>query len=116
MKESNAPSTNMGGRQNASFRDPDGIVYFDKIGRILRQVNHGGAADFDKLHATGLYDSLVAEGLLVPHSRVTGKRDDTAHAVISPERIPFISYPFEWSFSQLQDAALTTLRIQKLAM
>ena len=39
-----------------------------------------------------------------------------AYRVIRPERIPFISYPYEWSFSQLQDAALTTLRIQELAL
>lgn len=116
MKESSALGTDEGGRHSASFRDPAGFVYLDKGGRVLRQVNKEGAADFDKLHASGLYDSLVAEGLLVPHSRVAGKRDAAAHAVISPERIPFISYPFEWSFSQLQDAALTTLRIQKLAM
>ena len=36
--------------------------------------------------------------------------------IIKPEKIPFISYPYEWSFSQLKDAALLTLRIQKGAM
>ena len=39
-----------------------------------------------------------------------------AYRVIRPERISFISYPYEWCFSQLQDAALTTLRIQELAL
>jgi hypothetical protein len=36
--------------------------------------------------------------------------------VIRPERVPFVSYPFEWSFGQLKDAALLTLRLQKTAM
>jgi hypothetical protein len=36
--------------------------------------------------------------------------------IIQPERVPFISYPYEWSFSQLKDAALATLAIQKRAM
>ncbi len=40
----------------------------------------------------------------------------TAFKVIQPERVPFISYPYEWSFSQLKDAALATLSIQKRAM
>ena len=36
--------------------------------------------------------------------------------IIKPEPIPFISYPYEWCFSQLQDAALTTIRILKRAL
>jgi ribosomal protein L11 methylase PrmA len=33
-----------------------------------------------------------------------------------PRKIPFISYPYEWSFQQLKDAALATLSIQKRAL
>ena len=36
--------------------------------------------------------------------------------ICKPEKIPFISYPYEWCFSQLQQAAVTTLEIQKTAM
>jgi len=36
--------------------------------------------------------------------------------IIKPERVPFITYPYEWCFGELKDAALATLRIQKLAM
>jgi hypothetical protein len=36
--------------------------------------------------------------------------------VLKPEQVPFVSYPYEWSFSQLKDAALTTLLIQKKAL
>jgi hypothetical protein len=35
---------------------------------------------------------------------------------LEPEVIPFISYPYEWSFNQLKDAALVTLQIQKMAL
>ena len=38
------------------------------------------------------------------------------YKIIKPEPIPFISYPYEWCFSQLQDAALTTIRILKRAL
>ena len=41
---------------------------------------------------------------------------DAAFKIIQPERVPFISYPYEWSFSQLKDAALATLSIQKRAL
>jgi ribosomal protein L11 methylase PrmA len=36
--------------------------------------------------------------------------------VIRPERVDFMSYPYEWCFSQLKDAALLTLRLQRTAM
>ena len=39
-----------------------------------------------------------------------------AYKVIKPDQIAFVSYPYEWSFSQLKDAALTTLDIQKKAL
>jgi ribosomal protein L11 methylase PrmA len=41
---------------------------------------------------------------------------ESSFKVIQPERVPFISYPYEWSFSQLKDAALATLSIQRRAL
>jgi len=66
---------------------------------------------------SGLYEKLVGDKLLIPHTEIDKKQPNTgAYKVIKPERIPFISYPYEWSFSQLKDAALTTIKIQKIAM
>ena len=39
-----------------------------------------------------------------------------AHAVLQPDRVGFISYPYEWSFGQLQDAAGLTLEIQQRSL
>jgi len=71
---------------------------------------------------SGLYEKLVKARLLIPHveldpsSAESEAAGTTAHKVIQPERVAFISYPYEWSFSQLKDAALTTLSIQKRAL
>jgi hypothetical protein len=56
--------------------------------------------------------------LLIPHREVNVKPAEPAQAykVIQPERVPFVSYPYEWSFSQLKDAALATLSIHKRAL
>ena len=66
----------------------------------------------------GLYDKLVKAGLLIPHTEVdqTPAEAGVAFKVIQPERVPFISYPYEWAFSQLKDAALATLAIHKRAL
>lgn len=101
----------------ASFRDPSGFL-FSRGGILYRQVNRAYADDFSRLTESGLYEKLVKAGLLIPHTKVDEKPAEPALAfkVIRPERVPFISYPYEWSFSQLKDAALATLSIQKRAL
>jgi ribosomal protein L11 methylase PrmA len=39
-----------------------------------------------------------------------------AAAVIRPRLVEFVSYPYEWAFSQLKEAALLTLRLQERAL
>jgi len=104
------------GQLHASFRDPSGFL-FARDGVLFRQINRVYAEDYSRLMESGLYDKLVKAGLLIPHveaGQVAVESD--AFKIIQPERVPFISYPYEWAFSQLKDAALTTLSIQKRAM
>jgi hypothetical protein len=101
----------------ASFRDPSGFL-FTRAGILYRQINRSYAADYEHLMSSGLYAKLVENGRLVPHREVEVEPADPAlvYKVIEPERIPFISYPYEWSFGMLREAALTTLAIQKRAL
>lgn len=101
---------------DASFRDPAGFMYRDSKGRLLRQVNQAGADDYRKLMDSKLYDDLVKAGYLVSHKEIKPEKDSKVYTILQPEEIPFITYPFEWSFSQLQDAAVMTLQIQKKAL
>ncbi len=100
-----------------SFRDPSGFV-FQKDGRLYRQINTIYKDDYDRLINTGLYQRLVKEGLLITHQEVevTPHGLDACYRVIKPEELAFISYPYEWCFSQLKDAALVTLKIQKICL
>ena len=101
----------------SSFRDPGGFL-FTREGVLYRQVNQVCAEDYTRLMDSGLYEKLVKAGLLIPHTESdTQPADDKwAFKVLCPEVVPFISYPYEWSFGQLQDAALVTLSIQKRAL
>lgn len=101
----------------SSFRDPSGHV-FVKDGELFRQVKLQYRENYDLLLKSGLYEKLVNSKLLIPHEEVDGDPASSSHTfkVIRPERIPFISYPYEWSFSQLKDAALATLAVQKVAL
>ena len=103
-------------KEQSSFRDPSGHVFYQD-GVVYRQINDCYRAQFDALMESGLYVKLTAEGMLIAHQSVEWDKSDTAaYCVIAPERVPFITYPFEWSFSQLKDAALTTLRIHRTAL
>ena len=95
-----------------SFRAPAGFV-FRRDGAILRHVARSYGPVYDRLVASGLYQSLVRDGLLLPHDEVpAGPQDKEAHRILAPVEVPFISYPYEWCFSQLRDSALVTLDIQ----
>jgi len=101
----------------ASFRDPSGFL-FTREGILCRQVNLSYQHEYDLLNSSGLYDELVGKGWLVPHYEVdlAPAQPALSYKVIRPERVDAISYPYEWSFSQLKDAALRTLAIQKRAL
>jgi hypothetical protein len=105
-----------GTRNTGSFRDPSGFIFTEK-GKIYRQVNFYYQKEYDQLMDGGLYKKLTDEGLLIRHKEVKSQaKSQEAYRVIQPEQINFVSYPYEWSFSQLKDAALLTLRIQEIAM
>jgi SAM-dependent methyltransferase len=105
------------GKLPASFRDPSGFL-FSRDGDLYRQVNRKYEREYTRLKESGLYEKLVKAGLLVSHSEVdlAPAEADSAYRILQPERVPFISYPYEWSFGQLRDAALATLSIQRRAL
>ncbi len=101
----------------ASFRDPSGFV-FKRNEKILRQVNVRYKEDYDLLMSCGLYNKLIERKLLIPHTELSNEQSVTpeCYKIIEPLQIGFISFPYEWSFSQLKDAALATLEIQRIAL
>ena len=97
------------GAEPASFRDPDsGVFYAD--GRVLRGLSTRGAADWERLAATTFFPALLADGRVVGTTPVAGDappspRGDAWALVLEHERVPVISYPFEWPFAMLRAAA-----------
>jgi hypothetical protein len=102
---------------SASFRDPNGFL-FTEDGVLYRQINHKYQANYQHLHESGLYDFLIKKGWMTSYAEVDhpGSQPERTYKVVKPHQLAFISYPYEWSFSQLKDAALLTLKIQKAAL
>lgn len=99
-------------REPASFRDPCGHIYRQND-TVYRQVNRCYFDRFEHLQQSGLYSSLSESARLVPHELVD---EDENRKVIRPLPLDFITYPYEWSFGQLQDAARLTLEIHQAAL
>lgn len=100
-----------------SFRDPDGFLFVYE-GNIYRQINLSYAEVFNRIEKSGLYEYLWDNRMLISHKlvdKIIGQPEN-AFAVIKPQKMPFISYPYEWCFDQLKDASLLTLQIQSKAM
>jgi SAM-dependent methyltransferase len=104
-----------------SFRDPHSRVFETEDG-VLRTLSPEGLADWESFAATDLFPRLVAEGKLIETERVDGDADlpdelrEGAAAVLRHEKIPFVSYPYEWPFGMLRDAALLQLELLEAAL
>ncbi len=96
-----------------SFRDPAGQVYI-KDGEIYRYIFELGKNDFEAAREAGIHEALIKAGLLLPHEIVDGKGPEghgptKAVYCLHHPCLPMISYPWEWPFSMLKDAALLHL-------
>ena len=100
----------------ASFRDPSGFEY-ELDGKFYRFVSAAYATDYDLLQSSGLAAELQKKNLLLPFTESadnhTGRSD--WYKTLIPQQLSFFSYAWEWSFSQLKDAALATLTVCKLS-
>lgn len=96
----------------SSFRDPSGYIFVED-GKINRVINPIYFEQYKALRDSGFYRNLIKNGLLIPHKEVASSKDNI---VVEAEKIPFITYPYEWSFNMYKEAALLTLRLQKYSL
>lgn len=100
----------------SSFRDYCSIVAYNPDRTVKRYLHLDYLKHYNHFMESGLYKKLVALGYLVSHTESDSNELPDYPKVIYPESIPFITYPYEWSFSQLKDAALLSLEINKIAL
>ena len=93
--------------QQISFNDPAGFI-FERQGIFYRQVGSDYATHYDFLMSSGLYGMLVDKNLLLPHEEIKENFGGSGnwYKILLPRQIKFVSYPYEWCFDQLKDAAL----------
>ena len=109
-----ARKTNNLTRDGGSFRDPSGYVFVDGE-RVFRTVNECALDDYLASRDSAAVANLVKSGLLIHSEEVDSSsladREPDARYLLEHPKLPFVSYPYEWPFSALKDAALTHLDV-----
>jgi SAM-dependent methyltransferase len=108
--------------ESGSFRDREGRVYrFD--GRIFRGLNKTALENFRKLESTSFYRKFLETGALVESRECHPDEVPLPPAVrerwagfLEHEPIAVITYPYEWTFGMLRDAALLQLDLLEAAI
>lgn len=93
-----------------SFRDPASRV-FHRDDQVFRALSDEGQADWQTLQESDLFRKWIQSGQLIGTQPTSS--DDS---VISHDKVPFWSYPYEWSFSMLKSAASMHLRLLEDAL
>jgi hypothetical protein len=86
----------------ASFRDPEARVVYSADGEVLRELSPRAREDWDALEAARFFRRALDDGRIVP-------TEEVEPGLLRHERLPFVSYPYEWPFEMLREAALLQL-------
>jgi hypothetical protein len=86
----------------ASFRDPEARVVYSASGEVLRELSPRGREEWNALERTRFFRRALEDGRIVA-------TEELEPGLLRHERLPFVSYPYEWPFEMLRDAALLQL-------
>ena len=93
---------------STSFCDGNGRLFWSE-GELYRGIPEKRAQFTRELFSRGIVEELQTKGF-IPRTELTDTSMPGYPVVLRHERIPFVSYAFEWSPSMLRDAALFNLR------
>ena len=113
------PPGSLPAADSGSFRDPNGRVYVYE-GNVYRGLSPSALENFQALQHTLFYQKFTQTGELIRSEEIpapdwaAGQTEWTGW--LQHEAVPFISYPYEWTFSMLRDAAQLQLRLLEAAL
>lgn len=103
-------------KASGSFRDPNNGVFI-KEGKVYRALRRESLADWQALRDSRFWNRSIENGWIIGTRELQAEepRDlpEGFEEILVHEAVPFISYPYEWCFEMLRDAALLTLQINR---
>ena len=119
MSAPGAPSHRIGG----SFRDPAGYV-FQRDGRIYRAIDAVVTETLRGLAQAGALAAWIESGAVVGTRFVEdpallaqlSSEHPSFSSFLEHDRLPVLTFPYEWSVSMVADAGIATLDLQARAL
>jgi hypothetical protein len=116
------PDTSSSLEEAGSFRDRNGQVFYHR-GMVFRGISEKAFGHWLDLRATAFYSASCAAGHLPQTEEIDSILEDLPlqqtekwFAVLRHEPVAFVSYPYEWPFHALRDAALLQLQLLREAL
>ena len=100
-------------RVKGSFRDPAGSVY-ESENRIFREIKKKYIENYNSIKEKNIFEKYIDNKYLIKFkeldksNRITNNFDDDS-LILESQFLDNITYPYEWGFDQLKDAAIFTL-------
>ena len=92
-----------------SFCDGNGRVFWSK-GQLYRGIPAKCAEFTRRIFADGIVTDLVAKKF-IPPTTLTDASSSDYPVILHHERVPFVTYAYEWSPAMVRDAALFAIRL-----
>jgi SAM-dependent methyltransferase len=102
-------------REAGSYRDRNGTVFY-RGGRVYRTLSERALANWQRLYEQPFFERHRMSGAIVDTRTAVVDGLPRAAAILEHARIPFVSYPYEWTFGMLKDAALLQLELLRDAL
>ena len=99
-----------------SFRDPAGKVFYYND-RIFRKLSLSGEERFQFVSKNNILHKSIEKKYLI-NTKILDSNEKlniglkNEDLILEHDKVPYISYPYEWSFSQLKKAAIFHLDFQ----
>ena len=96
--------------EKGSFRDPAGKIFYYQ-NKVFRKLSNYGFKRFEYLYKNGIIQKSIDANYLINSKLISDDEKKTINLniedkIIEHKSIPYVSYPYEWSFDQLKEAAL----------
>lgn len=103
-------------REPGSYRDRKGSVFY-RGERVFRRLGPEALQHWSLLRRQPFFEAASTAGSIIGtwEAEPETAEEPGAH-VLEHERIPFVSYPYEWAFGMLKDAALLHLDLMRQAL
>jgi len=100
--------------ESGSFRDPAGRIFFHED-LVYREIFQTGKERIKFLQDNNILKEIIENDFLIESQEVNDlnlQKVNKNSIIFKHEKLKFISYPYEWTFNELKDAAIFHLNFQ----